>query len=126
MAWNDELSGKALSIAGDPSRILRVVAGPGTGKTFAMRRRVSRLLEEGVDPARILAITFTRVAAASIVAEIKAIGTAGGERVAAGTLHAFCFRLLQRAEVLEFLGRKARPLITYSDKAVLQFEAAPL
>jgi superfamily I DNA/RNA helicase len=91
-----------------------------------MKRRVSRLLEERVEPTRILALTFTRIAAASLVAELRAIGTKGGEKITAGTLHGFCFRLLQRNEVLEFLGRCPRPLLTYSDKAVLQFEASPL
>jgi superfamily I DNA/RNA helicase len=126
MTWNDGLVGKALNIAGDPAKSLRVMAGPGTGKTFAIKRRVIRLLEEGTDPDKIFGVTFTRVAAASLVAELRAVGVEGCEKIEAGTLHSFCFRLLQRDEVLDFLGRIPRPLVTYSDKAVLQYEAAPL
>jgi DNA helicase II / ATP-dependent DNA helicase PcrA len=125
MSWRDNLHGKALSIAAADAKYLRVMAGPGTGKSFAMKRRVVRLLEEGVHPESILAVTFTRVAAAGIVAELKMLGVSGCEKIDAGTLHAFCFRLLSRAEVFEFLGRTARPLVTYSSKSVLQFEVSP-
>lgn len=47
------------------------------------------------------------------------------EDIRAGTLHAFCFSLLSRDEVLEHLGRHPRPLVTFSTSGVLQFEAAP-
>jgi ATP-dependent DNA helicase UvrD/PcrA len=40
MAWDDGLAGVALSIAGTEESPLRVLAGPGTGKTYAMKRRV--------------------------------------------------------------------------------------
>ena len=44
------IQGTHLSIAADPETPLRVVAGPGTGKTFALMRRVARLLEQGAQP----------------------------------------------------------------------------
>ena len=37
----------AYEIAASPTQRLRVIAGPGTGKSFAMKRRVAKLLEEG-------------------------------------------------------------------------------
>jgi DNA helicase II / ATP-dependent DNA helicase PcrA len=55
MSWDDGLIGTALNIAATDENPLRVMAGPGTGKSFAMKRRVARLLEKGVDPRRILA-----------------------------------------------------------------------
>ena len=64
MAWNTGLQGTALNIAAYPGSPLRVVAGPGTGKTYALMRRVMRLLEQNVQPTSILAVTFTRTAAA--------------------------------------------------------------
>ena len=68
MPWNSGLQGTALNIASYPGTPLRIVAGPGTGKTFALMRRVARLLEqEGVPPDRILAVTFTRTAANGLV-----------------------------------------------------------
>lgn len=54
MSWNDNLHGPALNIAGTTDSPLRVMAGPLTGKSFAMQRRVARLIEVAhVDPNRI-------------------------------------------------------------------------
>jgi len=126
MAWNQDLTGKALAIAGTVCKYLRVMAGPGTGKTFAMKRRVARLLEEGVPAGRLLVVTFTRVAAASLVTELGQLGVEGCADINAGTLHSFCFRVLNRQQVFEFVNRVPRPLVTFSKSAALQFEASPL
>jgi DNA helicase II / ATP-dependent DNA helicase PcrA len=126
MAWDDELVGVARFIAATDETPLRVMAGPGTGKTFAMKRRVARLLEEGANARRILVVTFTRTAAADLVWELGCLDVEGCGDIRAGTLHAFCFSLLSRAEVLEHLGRHPRPIITFPTSGVLQFEAAPL
>jgi DNA helicase II / ATP-dependent DNA helicase PcrA len=122
MPWDDGLTGAARSIAGTENTPLRVMAGPGTGKSFAMKRRVARLLENGQRPAGILAVTFTRNAAASLVDDLHALEIPGCEQIRAGTLHAFCFRLLSEAAVFEYLGRVARPLVTFQKSGVLQFE----
>jgi DNA helicase-2/ATP-dependent DNA helicase PcrA len=126
MAWDHDLTGKALAIAGTECRYLRVMAGPGTGKTFAMKRRVARLLEEGSNPQRLLVVTFTRVAAAGLVKELGELGIEGCGDINAGTLHSFCFHTLNRQEVFEFSGRVPRPLVTFLTSGVLQFEGAPL
>ena len=96
MAWDDGLVGTAREIAATDRTPLRVMAGPGTGKSFAMKRRVARLLEGGQDPRRILAVTFTRNAAASLVDDLHDLGVPGSENVRAGTLHAFCFVVLSK------------------------------
>jgi superfamily I DNA/RNA helicase len=98
------------------------MAGPGTGKSFAMKRRAARLLESGQNPKRILAVTFTRNAAASLVDDLRDLGVPGSEKIRAGTLHAFCFSLLNRQEVFQFLDRVARPVVTFLKSGVLQFE----
>jgi ATP-dependent DNA helicase UvrD/PcrA len=127
MPWNDGLTGTALTIASTEDSPLRVMAGPGTGKSFAMKRRVMRLLEEEeCEGARVLVVTFTRTAAADLVSEMRALGVDGCEEIHAGTLHAFCFRLLSRGTVFQFLGRVARPLVTFTTSGVLRFEGAPL
>lgn len=120
MAWDDGLAGVALNIAGSDESPLRVLAGPGTGKTYAMKRRVMRLLEEGSVPQRILACTFTRTAARDIAREIAELGVEGAELVWAGTLHGLCFSILQRNEVLAATGRVARPLATSEERFLLQ------
>ncbi|MEQ1871013.1 MAG: ATP-dependent helicase [Vicinamibacterales bacterium] len=120
MAWDDGLEGVALSIAGTEESPLRVLAGPGTGKTYAMKRRVMRLLEEGADPHHILACTFTRTAARDIAKEIADLGVEGAGSVWAGTLHGLCFSILQRAEVLAATGRTARPLASCEERFLRQ------
>ena len=45
MPWNTGLQGTPLNIAAYPGTQLRVLVGPGTGKTFALMRRVARLLD---------------------------------------------------------------------------------
>jgi DNA helicase-2/ATP-dependent DNA helicase PcrA len=105
MAWDDGLAGTARNIAATENSPLRVMAGPGTGKSFAMKRRVARLLENGQSPERILAVTFTRNAAASLVDDLHALGIAGCEEIWAGTLHAYCFSL---KAVFDYLGPKVR------------------
>ena len=126
MPWNDGLTGIALEIARTPASPLRVMAGPGTGKSFAMKRRVARLLEEGADPERILAVTFTRNAAASLVDDLHALGVPGCENIKAATLHSFCFSLLGQQDVFGFLGRVARPVLALSKSGVLQFEGGAM
>lgn len=122
MTWDQGLTGAALSIAATNENPLRVMAGPGTGKSFAMKRRVARLLETGQAPRRILAVTFTRNAAASLVSDLHALGITDCEKVRVGTLHAFCFGLLSQQEVFDYLGRVPRPVVSFAKSGVLQFE----
>jgi len=126
MAWDTGLEGSALNIASTNDSPLRVVAGPGTGKSFALKRRVARLLEEGASPRRILALTFTRNAAASLVEDLCGLGISGCDRIRAGTLHAYCYSLLAKQEVFDYLGRTPRPLMYFNKSGVMQFEGAPL
>jgi DNA helicase II / ATP-dependent DNA helicase PcrA len=126
MAWDDGLIGTARDIAATDRTPLRVMAGPGTGKSFAVKRRAARLLEGGQDPRRILVVTFTRNAAASLVHDLHDLGVPGSENVRAGTLHAFCFALLSKQDVFEYLGRVARPIVTFAKSGVLQFEGGAM
>lgn len=113
MAWNTGLVSPYLNIAAYQGSPLRVIAGPGTGKTFALMRRVARLLESGVLPSSILAVTFTRTAANDLVYQLKSLGTPGADRVAASTLHSLCFALLSKNAVFQATNRVARRLIGF-------------
>lgn len=112
MPWNDGLAStsEAYLIASSENERIRVVAGPGTGKSFAMKRRVARLLETGVDPSSILPVTFTRVAAEDLHRELVAMETPGADRLKATTLHSLALRILARNHVLDVTGRTPRPL----------------
>jgi DNA helicase-2/ATP-dependent DNA helicase PcrA len=118
--WHDGLVGPARRIAELNHTPIRVLAGPGTGKTFALMRRVARLLQGGATPNRILVCTFTRTAARDLEVELARLGVDGVDQVRAGTLHAFCFSLLGQAEVLEATGRVPRPLLHFEERFLLE------
>jgi superfamily I DNA/RNA helicase len=120
MPWNDNLEGPALEIASSNESPLRVQAGPGTGKSFALMRRVARLIEEEVDPERILLVTFTRVSARDLERELDALSYPEVSRVQKGTLHSLCFSMLHQANVLRFTGRIPRPLLTFEERFLLE------
>lgn len=111
-----DLEGPAKRITELNHTPIRVLAGPGTGKTYALTRRVARILRDGVDPTRILVCTFARTAAKDIQSEIKNLGINGADQVRAETLHAFCFSLLSRNNVLIYIERFLRPLIKFEEK----------
>lgn len=121
MAWDTGLDkgSVAFAIARAPERRIRVIAGPGTGKSFAMKRRVARLLEAGVPPRELLAVTFTRVAAEDLHRELQKLSVPGCEELEGQTLHSLAMRILSRRHVLEAVGRSPRPLNSFETQALI-------
>lgn len=117
--WDEGLAGPARRVAASNASPLRVTAGPGTGKTYALMRRIARRLQEGAFPQGILAVTFTRTAASDLQAELMRLQTDGADRVRAGTLHALCFSILSREDVLILTGRHPRPLLAFEEKFLI-------
>ena len=113
MAWSTGLVGPSLNIASYAGTPLRVMAGPGTGKTFALMRRVSRLLETGTPPSSILVVSFTRTAANDLISHLQSLGSPGAEQVAASTLHSLSFALLRKNAVFQATNRVPRPLVKF-------------
>ena len=68
----DPQTAKTQAEATDPSGSAWVSANAGSGKTFVLSRRVIRLLLAGIDPARILCLTFTKAAAAEMAKRVFA------------------------------------------------------
>lgn len=77
-------------------RFVNVVAGPGTGKTTTLVHRIKHLIESGVEPNKILALTFTNKAANELVERLKASAIQGASDVWAGTFHAFGLEFLRK------------------------------
>jgi DNA helicase II / ATP-dependent DNA helicase PcrA len=117
--WDQNIDGNHLKIASHEGSTMRVLAGPGTGKSYAIKRKVMRLLEEGKDPKRILAVTFTNVAADALKKDLGALGVPGAESVRARTLHSLCFEILQKEKVLEMTNRNPRPLMDFETNILL-------
>lgn len=74
--------------------ITYVVAGPGTGKTSTLIARIVAAIREGADPSAIMALTFTNAAASEFASRLSALNIRGLGYC--GTLHGFCFRMLQQ------------------------------
>lgn len=120
MPWNDGLEEPSLRIAATDDSPLRVRAGPGTGKTFTLIRRIARLLESGAEPGRILVCTFTRTAAGDLKRELENLAVASASSVRATTVHALCFSILSQNAVLTITGRAPRPLLEYEKRFLLE------
>ncbi len=81
---------------------MMVIAGPGSGKTTVITRRIKYLIESaGVSPADILVITFTRAAASEMEQRFKAITQGENYQVRFGTFHSIFFWIIKRAYGLQ-------------------------
>lgn len=90
---------------------LMIIAGPGTGKTRTLTHRIARLIQNGADVERMLALTFTNKAAAEMKARLGAL--LDGQRLLpfVGTFHSLGYRLLSLTAVdasLSVVDEKAR------------------
>jgi DNA helicase-2/ATP-dependent DNA helicase PcrA len=96
--WLSGLNPQQLAAATHRDGPLLILAGAGTGKTTTLCSRVAWLVSEGVDPERILLLTFTRRAAREMVQRARGlVGRAlGGERrIVGGTFHSVAHRMVR-------------------------------
>jgi DNA helicase-2/ATP-dependent DNA helicase PcrA len=72
-----------------------VIAGPGSGKTRVLTYRIAYLIEQGIPPWQILALTFTNKAAREMKDRIEGIIGHTAQKVWAGTFHSIFARILR-------------------------------
>ena len=89
-----------------------VLAGAGSGKTRVLTYRIANLIEKGVSPYNILAITFTNKAAKEMQDRIEAVTGARGAQIS--TFHSFCTRILRQD--IEALGVYSKNFTIYDDE----------
>ena len=91
-------------------------AGPGTGKTQTLVSRVEGLLLDGVDPRRILLLTFSNKAAAEMAERIAKKQPEASAALWVGTFHAFGLDMIRRFHIA--LGMPAEPRMLDRTEAV--------
>lgn len=83
---------------------LLVIAGPGTGKTFTITKRILRLMESKiVHPEKIMVVTFTNKAADEINERLSAGISAESRHPLVGTFHSICLKFLTDYDKNSFL-----------------------
>ena len=98
---------------------LLVLAGAGSGKTRVIAHRIAYLVAGGVDPRRILAVTFTNKAAEEMAQRVAAIlAGRGGRPPLVATFHATCARVL-RAEIQHLGYRRSFVIYDEDDRLAL-------
>ena len=93
--YEEELNSEQLEVVQAGEGPLLVIAGAGSGKTRALTYRVSRLIEDGVDPTSILLLTFTNKASREMLSRVEELVTIDTRRIWGGTFHSMGNRLLR-------------------------------
>ena len=103
---------------------LLLEAGPGTGKTSTLVARVVHLIEAGVDPASILALTFSNKAAREITDRVAGALPEQAPSIWTGTFHGFGLEILRRHHQLVGLEPEIR-VVDRSDAIELLEDMLP-
>ena len=88
----NEVQRKAVETVDGP---VMVIAGPGSGKTRVLTYRIAHLINVGVPPWQILALTFTNKAAREMKERIEKVVGPKAQKVWAGTFHSLFARILR-------------------------------
>src|SRR6266851_7903609 len=94
--YHEELNPEQLDVVMAGEGPMLVIAGAGSGKTRALTYRVSRLIEDGVDPSDILLLTFTNKSAREMLSRVEQLVTIDTRRIWGGTFHSIGNRLLRQ------------------------------
>lgn len=121
MLWNEDLNRKQEIAASHIGSHARLLAGPGTGKTLTMTRRIMWLItEKRISPDQIQALTFTRSASFELRRNLRNVFEPLGiaiPRVA--TLHSFALRQILRNATSTTLPQPVRIADDYEERNII-------
>ncbi|HJQ39397.1 MAG TPA: ATP-dependent helicase [Thermoanaerobaculia bacterium] len=120
--YEDQLNHEQLEVVMASDGPMLVIAGAGSGKTRTLTYRVSRLIEDGVDPSDILLVTFTNKASREMLSRVEQLVTIDTRRIWGGTFHSIGNRLLRR--YAEPLGYRSNFTILDDEDAKEMMESA--
>ena len=79
-----------------------VLAGPGTGKTTTVVQRIKNMLEKGINPEKILCLTFADAAAGEMKAKLNKLMNCAEVPINIYTFHSFCNEIIgENSEIFE-------------------------
>ena len=120
--YDEELNQEQLDVVMAGEGPMLVIAGAGSGKTRTLTYRVSRLIEDGVDPSEILIVTFTNKASREMLSRVEQLVTIDTRRIWGGTFHSIGNRLLRRHA--EAIGYKSNFTIMDDEDSKEMMESA--
>ncbi len=91
-----DLNEEQLAVATAPGGPALVIAGAGSGKTRALTYRLAWLVNNGVDPSRIMLVTFTNRAAREMLSRVEVLVKQKTRDIWGGTFHHIANRILRR------------------------------
>lgn len=95
MSYLDELNDVQRASVENIDGPMMIIAGPGSGKTRVLTYRIAHLINMGIDPFRILALTFTNKAASEMRERINKIVGNEARNLYMGTFHSVFARILR-------------------------------
>ena len=96
MSYLDELNPSQLEAVKCIEGPTMVIAGAGSGKTRVLTFRIAYMMEQGIDPFNIMALTFTNKAAREMTERIgKIVGEGEAKNITMGTFHSVFSRILR-------------------------------
>jgi len=96
MSIFSKLNSQQLAAVKAPSGVVRVIAGAGSGKTTLLTAKIAYEIKRGVNPSKIVALTFTKKAGSELKTRLKKIIGDSAEKVYSGTFHSFAHNYLKK------------------------------
>jgi DNA helicase-2/ATP-dependent DNA helicase PcrA len=123
MAWDDDLFERQCDAARHSGTHARLLAGPGTGKTLTLTRRLVKLVtEDGVPPEDTLAVAFTRINAHDLRTSVaEELAQYGVSMPRISTLHSYALRqLLRNYRLITSLPQPLRIADDFEEKNIIR------